>query len=89
MEEFCRETVTDIKTARNEADLVHVISASLSRLRKERNSFNESGYITHMIVSLHASASTTTSLPADSIENIKLACAIFRQLQNERRDRIF
>lgn len=67
--------------AKDEADLIHVISASLSRLRKERNSFNETGYIMNMIVSLRAMS--TSDLSKGSIENIKLATAIFRQLQSQ------
>lgn len=81
METFCTETITDIKMAKDEADLVHVISASLSRLRKERNSFNEAGYIMNMIVSLRAM--NTSDLSTESIDNVKLAIAIFRQLQSE------
>jgi hypothetical protein len=87
METFCRETITDIKMAKDEADLIHVISASLSRLRKERNSFNETGYIMNMIVSLRSM--NTGDLSTGSIDNIKLATAIFRQLQTENRQRIF
>jgi hypothetical protein len=72
--------------AKDEADLIHVISASLSRLRKERNSFNDTGYIMNMIASLRAM--NTNDLSTGSIDNIKLATAIFRQLQVKRR-RIF
>jgi hypothetical protein len=86
MEAFCRETISDIKSARDEADLIHVISSSMSRLRRERNSFNESGYIMNMIVSLRAMK--TNDLSTGSVDNINLATAIFRQLQIERR-RIF
>ena len=86
METFCKETITDIKMAKDEADLIHVISASLSRLRKERNSFNERGYIMNMLASLRAM--NTSDLSPGSVDNIKLAAAIFRQLQVERR-RIF
>jgi hypothetical protein len=86
METFCRETITDIKMAKDEADLIHVIRASLSRLRKERNSFNETGYIINMIASLRAM--NTSDLPTVSVDNIKLATAIFRKLQIEHR-RIF
>lgn len=73
--------------AKDEADLIHVISASLSRLRKERNSFNETGYIMNMIVSLRAMS--TSDLSTGSVDNIKLATAIFRQLQNQSQQRIF
>jgi hypothetical protein len=72
--------------ARDEADLIHVISASLSRLRKERNSFNETGYILNMIVSLRAM--NTGDLSRGAVDNIKLATAIFRQLQSDSRRRI-
>jgi hypothetical protein len=87
METFCREIVTDITQARDEADLIHVITVSLSRLRKERNSFNETGYIMNMIVSLRAI--NTNDLSRRSIDNIKLATAIFRQLQRQSRQPIF
>ena len=83
METFCKETIADIKMAKDEADLIHVISASLSRLRKERNSFNETGYIMNMIASLRAM--NTSDLSTASVDNIKLATAIFRQLKIERR----
>ena len=86
METFCRETIADIKMAKDEADLIHVISASLSRLRKERNSFNDTGYIMNMIASLQAINSN--DLSTGSVDNIKLATAIFRQFKVERR-RIF
>ena len=71
METFCRETITDIKMAKDEADLIQVISASLSRLRKERNSFNESGYIMNMIVSLRAM--NASDLSTGSMDNVKLS----------------
>ena len=86
MEAFCKDTIMDIRTANNEEDLIHVISGSLSRWRRERNSFNESGYIMNMIVSLRAIK--TNDLPTDSVDNIKLATAIFRKLQAENRERI-
>lgn len=87
METFCGATITDIKMAKDEADLIRVISASLSRLRKERNSFNETGYIMNMIVSLRAM--NTSDLSTGSMDNIKLATAIFQQLQSGSRQRIF
>jgi hypothetical protein len=73
--------------AKDEADLIHVISASLSRLRKERNSFNEPGYIMNMIVSLRTMNASDPS--TGSMDNIKLATAIFQQLQSGSRQRIF
>jgi hypothetical protein len=73
--------------AKDEADLIHVISTSLSRLRKERNSFNETGYIMNMIVSLRAM--NTSDLSTGSVDNINLATAIFRQLQSQSRHPIF
>jgi hypothetical protein len=87
MEAFCGEIITDIKMAQDEVDLIRVISASLSRLRKERNSFNETGYITNMIVSLLAM--NVSHLSPGSTDNVKLATAIFRKLQTGNRERIF
>jgi hypothetical protein len=87
MEKFCKQTISDIKMATDEAELIHVIRASLSSLRIERRSFNESGFITNMIVSLRTT--DKTGLSSECLEKIKLAGAIFRQLQNERRSPIF
>lgn len=87
MEAFCNEVVTEIKRAESEVELISVIGNSLSRLRKERNSFNERGYIVNMIVSLQAM--DTQYVSVEALDNVRLAIAIFRQLQKEIRERIF
>jgi len=81
MEAFCNEIVMEIKRAKNEAELIHVISHSMSQLRKERNSYNESGYIMNMIVSLRCAS--PEALTPETLDNITLAIAIFGQIQKE------
>ena len=87
MEAFCSEVVSGIKDAKSEAELIKVIGDSLARLRKERNSFNERGYVMNMILSLQAMDKQHVSVEA--LDNIRLAIAIFKQLQKEIRERIF
>jgi hypothetical protein len=86
MEAFCREIMEAIKGAKNEMELIKVISNSMSQLRKERNSFNERGYLMNMIASLRATSNS--NLPIDTLNNITLAIAIFRQFQRERKEPI-
>lgn len=78
--------MTEIKSASSEADLIKVIGNSMSQFRKKRNSFNESGYILNMIVALRSV--NADGLSADTLDNIRLAAAIFTQFQQETRDRI-
>lgn len=87
MEAFCTKIITEIKTAESEAELIKVIGNSMSLLRKERHSFNESGYVMNMIVALRSS--NPSDLSPATFDNINLAIAIFRQLQKESRERIF
>ena len=88
MEAFCSEIVAEIKAAQNEAELIKVIGNSMSELRHKQNSFNESGYIMNMIASLRATYPIGDH-STEIIENIKLAIAIFREFQRERKERIF
>jgi hypothetical protein len=81
MEAFCSQIVAEIKKAESEAELINVISHSMSQLRKERNSYNESGYIMNMIVSLRCTK--PEDVTAETLDNITLAIAIFRQFQKE------
>lgn len=81
MEAFCSEIVAEIKTAKSETELINVISHSMSQLRKERNSYNESAYIMNMIVSLRCT--NPEDLAPETLNNINLAIAIFRQFQKE------
>jgi hypothetical protein len=88
MQDFCNEVIEQIKTAQTEHELSQVINNSFRSLRRKRNSFNEAGYMIHMIVSLRAAraeASPTTT----SASNMKLAVAIFQQLQKDRRVQVF
>lgn len=84
---FCNDIVEEIKSAESEKDLIKVITNSITKLRKVRNSFNETGYVMNMIVTLRAVH--PENLPAHTLDNIKLAIAIFRQFQREHPDRVF
>lgn len=86
MEAFCSEIVTDIKSAKSEADLIKVIGGSMARLRKERHSFNESGYLMNIILCLRNT--NPQNLSKEALNNIQLAIAIFMQFQRETSDRI-
>ncbi|MBA4057377.1 MAG: hypothetical protein C0490_21870 [Marivirga sp.] len=87
MEAFCTEIITEIKAAKSETELIKVIAHSMSVFRKERRSFNESGYLMNMIVTLRTT--NPTDLSTGMLDNINLAVAIFTQLQRESRERIF
>ena len=86
METFCNEIVAEIKAAKNETELIKVIGHSMSQLRRDRNSYNETGYIMNMIVSLGTMEAPGS--PSDTQNNLRLAIAIFRELQKENRERI-
>lgn len=86
MEAFCNEIVAEIKAAKNETELIKVIGHSMSQLRRDRNIYNESGYIMNMIVSLRTIEASGS--PSDTQNNLRLAIAIFRELQKENRERI-
>ena len=87
MEAFCTQIITDIKAAKSETEVIKVIANSMSVFRKERRSFNESGYLMNMIVALRTT--NPNDLSTGTLDNINLAVAIFRQLQKESRERIF
>lgn len=87
MVSFCNEVINEIKSASDETALVGVIRNSMARFRHERNSFNDEGYIINMIVSLKSSE--REPLPSTSLNNIKIAIAIFRKFQQETPSRIF
>lgn len=87
MEAFCNEIVAEIKAAKNETELIKVISHSMSQLRIDRNSYNETDYIMNMVVSL--GTMEASSLPSEIQNNLKLAIAIFREFQKENRERIY
>ncbi|MCD9017670.1 hypothetical protein [Parachryseolinea silvisoli] len=86
MEAFCSEIVAEIREAQSEAELIKVIGHSISQLRKDRKSYNESGYIMNMIVSLRSTK--PGEVTTETLDNVKLAIAIFRQFQKESRERI-
>jgi hypothetical protein len=86
MEIFCREMVTKIKSVKSEAELIKVVSGSMSEFRANRNSFNETGYIMNMIAFLRTIEQEPHSI--QTLNNVKLAIAAFRQLQKENRERI-
>jgi len=86
MEAFCNEIVAEIKAAKNETELIKVIGHSMSQLRRDRNSYNETGYIMNMIVSLGTMEASGS--PSDTQSNLRLAIAIFRELQKDNRERI-
>lgn len=88
MEAFCNKVVEEIKAAENELELMRVIGSSMWMLRKQRNSYNESGYILNMIASLRATQPAGEH-SARTLEMIGLAIDIFRQLQKDRHERIF
>lgn len=87
MEDFSHEVIANIKSANDEEELIRVIGNSMSQLRKQRKSADESRYLLHMIVCLRAME--TKELPLAAADNIKLAMAIFKQFQKERREAIF
>jgi hypothetical protein len=87
MEDFSIEVIANIKSASDEVELTRVISHSMSELRKQRKSFDESRYLLHMIVCL--SAMEKNELTPTAASNIKLAMAIFRQFQKASREGIF
>lgn len=77
METFCKEVVAEIKAAKDESELIKVISYSMSRLRGKQNSDNEFSYILGIIRSLRDI--DVTGLSVQTQNNLKLAIAIFRQ----------
>lgn len=85
MVNFCDQIVREIKASKNEAELIKIISSSLHRLQSSGN-HNEEGYIMKMIVSLRALS--VEGLPAETLNNVKLATAIFRQFQQGKPVRI-
>ncbi len=87
MEDFSSEVIASIKSASDEVELIQIIRNSMSQLRKQRKSFDESRYLLHMIVCLGAMEKNELSPAAAS--NVKLAMAIFRQFQREVREDIF
>jgi hypothetical protein len=87
MEDFSKEVIANIKSANDEEELIRVIGNSMSQLRKQRKSFDESRYLLHMIVCLRAA--DRTELSSHAANNIKLATAIFRQFKRESPEGIF
>jgi hypothetical protein len=87
MEDFSNEVIANIKGANDEEELIRVISNSMSQLRKQRKSFDESRYLLHMIVCLTATDKNELSPTAAS--NIRLAKAIFKQVQKANRENFF
>lgn len=85
MKTFCSEVTGEIKAAKGELDVIKVIGNSMYRLRKERTSFNESMYLMNIILNL------TTIHPNEvsdaTLDNVKLAIAIFRKFQKENVER--
>ena len=86
METFCNEIVTEIRAAKNEGELIKIISYSMSRLRGTRNSNDEFSYLISIIASLRSL--DLTGLSMETQNNIRLAIAIFRQFQKENSERI-
>ena len=87
MEDFSIEVIANIKSANDEEGLIRVISNSMSQLRKQRKSFDESRYLLHMIVCLRATDKNELSPIASN--NINLAMAIFKQFRKTSREVIF
>jgi hypothetical protein len=86
MEDYCKEIIDDIQTAKDESELIRVIGSSMTQLRKEKKSYNEAGYIMNMIASLRARDTQGPSM--ETLSNVQLAIAIFRQLQKENPERV-
>jgi hypothetical protein len=86
METFCKEIVTEISAAKNEGELIKIISYSMSRLRGTKNSNDEFGYLITIIASLRSI--DVTGLSVETQNNIRLAIAIFRQFQKENSERV-
>jgi len=87
MEDSISEVIANIKSANDEVELVRVVRYSMSQLRKQRRSFDESRYLLHLIVCL--TATDTNDLSPAPVNHIKLAMAIFKQFQKESREGIF
>ena len=87
MEDFTGEVIANIKSARDEGELIRVISNSISQLRKQRKWYDESRFLLHMIVCLRAAEKSELSPTAAN--NIKLATDIFRQFKKENPAGIF
>jgi hypothetical protein len=84
---FCTEIVDEIKRAESEKDLIDVITNSMTKLRRVRNSFNEAGFMMNMIVTLRTVQPEHVS--ARALNNVKLAIAIFRQFQKDNPGNVF
>ncbi|MFD1002714.1 hypothetical protein ACFQ21_25540 [Ohtaekwangia kribbensis] len=85
MKTFCNEVVADIKAAKNEAELIKVISYSMSRIRHDKNTEHEFRYINDIIGALR---NIDLAVAPDTPNNIKLAIAILRQFLKENSERI-
>ena len=85
MKTFCNEVVADIKAAKNEAELIKVISYSMSRIRQDKNPNNEFSYITDIIGALR---DIDLAVAPQTPNNIKLAIAILRQFLKESSERV-
>lgn len=84
MKAFCNEVVADIRAARNEAELIKVISYSMSRIRHDKNPNSEFAYITDIIGALR---NIELAVAPETPNNIKLAIAILRQFLKENSER--
>jgi len=87
MENYCKEVIDEIKTAKSESELIRVISSSMTQLRKDKKSYNEAGYIMNMLASLRTKDTRDPSM--ETRDNVQLAIAIFRQLQKENPGRVW
>lgn len=86
MENFCKVVIKQIKSAKDERELILVINNSMRSIRQDRLFYDEAeaAYILNMIISLRANP---LDLPKEMLHNINLAVNIFRQLQKENLER--
>jgi hypothetical protein len=84
MKTFCNEVVADIRAAKNEAELIKVISYSMSRIRQDKNPEHEFRYINDIIGALR---DIEMAAAQESPNSIKLAIAILRQFLKENSER--
>jgi len=81
MVSFSDGVINEIKRASAETELRNIVENSFSRLR-EKQIFNESGYIMNMIVSLRSI--NTEGLSPEIIRNVNVGIVLFREYRRKR-----
>ena len=81
MVSFSNGVINEIKRASTETELKTIVENSFSQL-KEKQIFNESGYIMNMIVSLRSI--NTEGLSPEIIHNVNVGIVLFREYRRKR-----